>query len=247
VELVEASFADDPALDLAVSHALLRRVAAGARPATLRVYRPGPTVAFGRLDALEAGFGEAVQAAREHGFVPALRIAGGRAAAYTAAALVVDEITPQPGLAVEVRERFEGFAEGLAAALRDVGADARVGALAGEYCPGDYSVNAGGTVKLAGVAQRLIRGAALVSAVIVLGDGASVRDALVDVYARLGISWEPSTAGALDDLVPDAGAAAVREALLARRPPLRPASLDAETLALARVLRARAAMSQQKR
>src|SRR3954468_8575063 len=213
VELVEASFADDPPLDLAVSHALLRRVAAGARPATLRVYRPGPTVAFGRLDALQDGFGEAVHAAREHGFVPALRIAGGRAAAYTAEALVVDEITPQPGLAVEVRERFEAFAELVAAALRDAGADARVGAVPGEYCPGDYSVNAGGTVKLAGVAQRLIRGAALVSAVIVLDDAARVRDALRDVYARLGLAWEPSTAGALADVAPGADAAALREAL----------------------------------
>src|SRR5947207_14110882 len=82
VELVEASFADDPPLDLAVSHALLRRVAAGAVPATLRVYRPGPTVAFGRLDALTDGFAGAVAAAREHGFLPALPTAGGRAPAY---------------------------------------------------------------------------------------------------------------------------------------------------------------------
>src|SRR3954454_20784477 len=141
VELVEASFADAPPLDLAVSHALLRRVAAGAVPATLRIYRPGATVAFGRLDALSDGFGAAVGAAREHGFVPALRSAGGRAAAYTGAAIVVDEITPQEGLAVAVRERFAAFAQDVADALRDAGADARVGAVPVEFCPGDFSVN----------------------------------------------------------------------------------------------------------
>ena len=247
MQLIEQAFSDDPALDLAVSHALLRRVAAGAGPATLRLYRPGPTVAFGRLDALEHGFGAAIAAARAHGFVPALRTAGGRAAAYTGEALVVDEITPQPGLAVEVRERFEAFAGLIAGALRDVGADARVGAVAGEYCPGDYSVNADGKVKLAGVAQRLIRGAALVSAVIVLGDAGRVREVLSDVYARLGVVWEPRTVGALVDVAPGADARGVSEALLARRRPSTRAPLDDETLALARVLRARASLDQQNR
>src|SRR5439155_23588238 len=49
MRLLEESTPDDPALDLAVSHALLRRVAARDAPATMRLYRPGPTVAFGRL------------------------------------------------------------------------------------------------------------------------------------------------------------------------------------------------------
>src|SRR4051794_41593255 len=105
--LVGGAVADDPPLDLAVSHALLRRVAARGLPATLRVYRPGPTVAFGRLDALGEGFGAAVAAAREHGFVPALRIAGGTPAAYTSPALIVDAITPQEERAFAGSGRFE--------------------------------------------------------------------------------------------------------------------------------------------
>ena len=66
--LVRDGFPDDPALDIAVGHALLERAAAGAIGPTLRVYRPGATVAFGRLDALRPGFGAAVAAARAHGF-----------------------------------------------------------------------------------------------------------------------------------------------------------------------------------
>src|SRR5213592_1142075 len=200
--LLEESTPDDPPLDLAVTHALLRRVAARDVPATMRLYRPGPTVAFGRLDALLDGFGDAIEAARAHGFTPVLRSVGGHAAAYTSEAIVYEEITPQERLAVEVRERFEDVSGLLVAALVSLGADARVGEIPGEYCPGEFSVNACGNVKLVGVAQRVVARAALVSAVVVVRDGERVRAVLRDVNARLGVEWEPRTAGALADVVP---------------------------------------------
>ena len=37
------------------------------------------------------------------------------------------------------------MADGIASALRGLGVDAHVGAVPGEYCPGDHSVNARGT------------------------------------------------------------------------------------------------------
>ena len=242
VRLLEESTPGDPSLDLAVSHALLRRVAAREAPATVRLYRPGPTVAFGRLDALREGFAHATEAARAHGFTPVLRSVGGHAAAYTGGAIVYEEITPQERLAVEVRERFEDVSGLLVAALVSLGADARVGEIPGEYCPGEFSVNAGGNVKLVGVAQRVVARAALVSAVVVVRDGERVRAVLRDVNARLGVEWEPRTAGALADVVPGVDVAAVRDALVAHRAravPLQPASLDADTLALARELEER--------
>ena len=42
--------------------------------------------------------------------------------------------------------------------LGRLGVDARVGEVPGEYCPGAFSVNARGRIKLAGVGQRLISG-----------------------------------------------------------------------------------------
>ena len=36
-----------PALEVAVSHALVERVSAGALGPVLRIYRPAPTLAFG--------------------------------------------------------------------------------------------------------------------------------------------------------------------------------------------------------
>jgi octanoyl-[GcvH]:protein N-octanoyltransferase len=197
VRLIEEAFPDDPAH----SEALLHAVAARDAPATARLYVPRATVAFGRLDRLNDGFEAATNAARERGFAPVVRSVGGRAAAYTDHAVVYEEITPQDGLAVDVEARFEAFSGRVAGALRALGADARVGELPGEYCPGRFTVSAGG-LKLAGVAQRVVKDAALVSAAIVVSDGARVRDVLVAVYDALGIGWDPATAGALDDVVP---------------------------------------------
>ena len=68
-----------------------------------------------------------------------------------------------------------------------MGIVARVGELPGEYCAGEWSVNAAG-VKLAGTAQRSIRGASLVTAMLIVEGGARLRAALVDVYAALEIA-----------------------------------------------------------
>jgi lipoate-protein ligase A len=103
----------------------------------------------------------------------------------------------------------------LAAALASLGVDARVGAVPGEYCPGDYSVNARGRVKLAGVAQRVVRGASLLGATIVVRDGARVQAVLRDVYAALEIEWDEATAGAVEDEVPGVTVEAVEQAVLA--------------------------------
>ena len=54
--------------------------------------------------------------------------------------------------------------------FRGLGVDARLGAVPGEYCPGAHSVNARGTEKLVGTAQRMVPGAWLFSSLVVVGD-----------------------------------------------------------------------------
>jgi hypothetical protein len=124
-------------------------------------------------------------------------------------------------------------------ALGDAGVRSAVGELTGEYCPGRWSVHAGG-VKVGGTAQRAIRGASLLAAVVVVQGGDRLRAALVDVYAALGLDWDPRTAGAAEDLAPgvtaDAVAAAVAGRLEQAHGPLERRSLDEPTLALARSL-----------
>ena len=101
--------------------------------------------------------------------------------------------------------RFDEAADIMMRALRRLGIDARVGEVAGEYCPGQHSVNARGERKLMGVGQRLIRGAAHVGGVVVVGDGGRIRDVLVPVYEALGVEWRPETVGSVEDEVEGAG------------------------------------------
>ena len=232
-------FPDDPALDTAVSRATMRRVAARELPETLRLARPAAAVAFAKRDALAPGYAEAVAAARAEGFGSVLRLAGGRAAVFHPGTLELAHAVPDPDPRRGIHARFEATAELIARALRRLGVDARVGEVPGEYCPGRWSVNAGGKRKLAGIGQRVVAGGAHVGTVIVVDDGAAVRRVLEPVYRALELEWDPATVGAVAEESPDQGWDAVRDALLAEyaeRNELVEDELDAGTLALAREL-----------
>ena len=205
--------AADPVLDIALAHALLVDVAAGRRPPALRIYRPGPTAAFGRLDALRPGFERASEAARDHGYTPLLRSAGGHAALFDERCVVVEHTTHERDATAGLQARFEDQSARIRDALRSLGADARIGELAGEYCPGEYSVNVGGHAKVAGVAQRMVRHGAATSAVVVVGGGARLRAAISDVYGALELPVDVASAGALDEHVPGVSAEDVERAL----------------------------------
>ncbi|MDQ3769605.1 MAG: lipoate--protein ligase family protein, partial [Actinomycetota bacterium] len=72
VTLLTASAPRDPVLDTALSSAVLEGVVEGGPP-VLRLWAPGPSVSFGRLDRLVPGFSDAVGAARAAGFAAVLR------------------------------------------------------------------------------------------------------------------------------------------------------------------------------
>lgn len=202
----------DHALDL------LAEVKAGTGEAMLRLYRPEPTVAFGQRDAKLPGFAAASDAARAHGFVPAVRRAGGRAAAYHRGTLVVDHVQREQDAVAGAKARFGFFGDLFTEALRSLGVDAAVGEIPGEYCPGEFSVHGRGasaSVKLVGTAQRVVSGAWLFSSVIVVEESAPIRHVLTDCYAALGLDWDPATAGAAEDLVPGTTVDAVEQAVLA--------------------------------
>jgi lipoate-protein ligase A len=234
--LITAATPADPVLDVALSDALLREVAAGRHGDVLRVFRPGAAVAFGRLDALRPGFAIACARARALGFTPLVRSVGGHAAVYDGRSVVLEHITREADATAALAERFAAQAELVRGVLAGAGADARIGELAGEYCPGAHSINVGGRIKVAGIAQRLIRHGALTSAVIVVGGGAAVRAAVTAVYAALGLDVDPATAGALDEVLPGVTADAVAERLRAAYGAGAPGDVDAGLLAAAREL-----------
>ncbi|MEC5199804.1 octanoyl-[GcvH]:protein N-octanoyltransferase [Arthrobacter sp. PL16] len=219
LELVIDPVSDDAAAELGRGISLLRDVADGKRLPTLRLYRPSPTVAFGQRDARLPGFVDAGRAAADRGFAPLVRRAGGRAAAYHRGCLVIDHIEPAPDAVAGTHLRFAAFGNFFADVLAAVGIDAHVGEVPGEYCPGEFSVhgrrNGVPTIKLVGTAQRVIAGAWLFSSVVVVEDARPLRSVLTDVYAALGLGWEPATAGTAEDLVPGVTVDAVQDALLA--------------------------------
>jgi octanoyl-[GcvH]:protein N-octanoyltransferase len=215
IQILSQPVPGEPALDTAVSRALLEAVGSGAAPETLRLYRPDDVLAFSGLDAASPGFAEAVAAARAAGFAPALRLAGGRAAVFHSETLAFAWAMPIAELRDGIQARFDALAEWVAAALRRLGVDARVGEVPGEYCPGAHSVNARGRVKLMGVGQRVVRGAAHVGGVIVVGGSARVRGVLEPVYRAMGLPFDPATTGAVEDEIGPVGREAVVDALLA--------------------------------
>ena len=241
LRLIAASLAEDPVLDVALGEALLDRVADGA-PAAFRIGRPAPTLSFGRLDRILPGFAAAVETARRLGFAPTLRVGGGRAAAIHEGALSIGIAQPADGSSTA--ERFAWLAEAVLGAFARVGVRAERGRLPDEYCPGDWSLHAGG-VKLAGLSQRVKRHATWTEGLLLVRDGARARTVLEAVHRDLALPLDPATVGALDDLVPaiavDDVAAALRDELAARGP-IADVALDPATRARAAALRDRHAL-----
>jgi octanoyl-[GcvH]:protein N-octanoyltransferase len=215
------------------------RVAARELPETLRIARPGTTVAFAKRDAVAPGYDEAVRATREHGFEATLRLAGGRAAIFHDGTMEIGHAMPDDEPRAGIHERFEHTAGRLARALTRLGVDARVGEVAGEYCPGRYSVNARGAVKLAGIGQRVVGGGSHTGVVLVVEGEVRINAILRPVYAALGLDWEPAASGSVRTEAPSADRASVSDALVAeysREYDLVDDEVDAETLALAESL-----------
>lgn len=212
--IFDERFPGRPAFDSAVTHALLRGVADGALPESMRLYVPDDVVVFSLLDARRPGYARALSVSRDLGCGAVLRLAGGHAALFHRRCLAFSWAVPDAHAREGIQARFEALSDWIARALAALGVDARVGEVDGEYCPGAFSVNAGGRVKLMGVGQRVIRGAAHVGGVIVVEDAARVREVLDPVYRALGLAWRPETAGAVADEAPGVTPERVREALI---------------------------------
>jgi octanoyl-[GcvH]:protein N-octanoyltransferase len=237
LRLIRHSFPDQPELSTEVSRTILRRVAAGELPPTIRIHRPGDEVAFGRQDVASPGYAAAAEAARAAGFAAVERLAGGRAAVFHQGTIAIARAYSDPQPPKRTYARFEEMAGLIAAALRGLGVDARVGEVPGEYCPGAYSINARGTAKLAGIGQRMIRGGAHMGGVVVASGGLGITRVLEPVYRALELDWNPATSGSVsDELGREVDPGEIEEALLAelaKRYDLVDAELDEETMRIA--------------
>lgn len=206
--------------ELDASLALARGVASGAIPLSrvIRLYTPRPTLAMSRRESRKPGYPDACAAARARGFETAIRPTGGRAVAYDESCLVFDVVWQDEGH-VSANHMFEAVASALVDAFVLLGIDARVGAVVGEYCPGEFSVNARGRVKLVGTSQRAVHGARLLSGMMAFGEVEPLVAVLHDANRMLDLSWDESTFGSVSaecpGLIRAAGERAVGGALAA--------------------------------
>jgi len=203
-----------PQDDLDASVDLLRGVASGSIPEqrVVRLLSPAPTVAMSRRESRMPGYEDARAAALRHGFTPAIRPTGGRAVAYDETCLVFDVISREDA-DLDPTHFFARAGNTIVDALRELGLDARLGEVAGEYCPGEFSINARGVVKLIGTSQRAVRGARLLSGMLAFGPVDRFVAVLTEVNAALGLDWDPATFGTMDVEDPSLGRDSVEAAL----------------------------------
>ena len=199
VTIEPAPLAGSAVEDFERSQVLLDGVARGEIPSALRIWTPVPTLALSRLDELRPGIGAARAAAERAGFTPLRRLSGGHAVALGAGSLCVGLVEPAPTFE-GTQARYERMVAAVLGALRAVGIEAEQGELDGEWCPGAWSIRTG-AVKLAGLAQRAVRGAAWVDAVIALRPDAEAAALLPDVYAALDLPLDPRTVGSVSEVV----------------------------------------------
>jgi lipoate-protein ligase A len=239
IDVISGHLTGDAAFDTAVSRAILQRVGSGELPETLQVGMPHRVVAFGKHDTLAEGFPQAASIAREHGFEPTVRIAGGRAVVFHPATVRFAWTMPASEPASTMHERFERISTAVVNTLSGFGVAAAIGELPGEYCAGRYSVHLVGGGKVMGVGQRLTRSAAQVGGMIVVDDSHAVNAVLEPIYDALDLSMDPGVTGSVHD-VAHVDASSIAAALvdqLAEGRTIVPTAPDAETMTLASTLR----------
>lgn len=206
----------NPSASLEVSRRLLDVVAADSEIGNIvRIYRPAPTVAFTRREEGLPGFGEAVAEAMAFGFEPVIRPTGGRMVALDENWLILDVIAPEErNRSVSHRSVFNAFGTSFVDVLNSLGIHAAVGPVPDEYCPGEFSVNARGEVKIVGTSQRVTRGARLFSASIPFSISPFVAELFDRVNSLLGLDWDNRRLGSIEDEAPALTITDVEAALL---------------------------------
>lgn len=195
--------ADDPMTDAKITAELLDRTTETSVP-TVRVWQPHRQVAFGRRDSHANGYEAATDAAEDYGYHTVDRRVGGRAVGYTGRTLAVAHAVPIEDIRRGMCDRYSATSQLLIDVLSDLGAEIIRGEPTDAYCPGSHSVSgvdAAGEPrgKLAGLAQRVQSGAALVSGCLTVAeaDESELQAVLGPVYRFLNVPFDPDSVGSV--------------------------------------------------
>ena len=188
----------DPAFEAGLSGALLD-YSRGSGESWMVVGSAAPAIYFSRLDQLSPGYSQALACTARMGIPAVRRLSGGRAVAAHPGVLRILWSAPHPSSDLGVAKRFDGFASLLEDALLDLGLSVERGELPGEFCPGDYSLHAGGR-KLVGLGQRSTLGAHHICAMVSLSGAEQSFAMLAPVYDALSQPLDPLRLGDLSQM-----------------------------------------------
>ena len=198
---------------LGLQQAVLEDVSSGAAGPTALIWTSSPYVGATRPETRMQGFPDAAKLAEDLGFPVLVRNSGGGAVAANTGSLSFSLTLPVRDLRHGLFERYAEGVEIVAAALGRVGVAAEGGAVEGEFCPGEYSVRSGGLggVKHAGLAQRVMRGAARLEALILVRRTADLVPVLSGFYGALNLPFRPESVGDVPATVEEVTEALARE------------------------------------
>jgi lipoate-protein ligase A len=186
---------EDPAADRDRTAEMLQRVVEADEPA-LRVWQPPKQLSFGRRDARANGYDTARETAIEYGYPPHERQTGGHAVAYTGSTVAIARAAPIDEFRSGLDERYEAATKAVQRALWRLGVPAQRGEPADTFCPGNHSLSWRG--KIAGLAQRVQRDAALVGGIVVVDGHQSIAAVIQPVYEALGLPFDPDSVGSIE-------------------------------------------------
>lgn len=188
--------AGDPAADREATADMLTWTGRNGE-STLRVWTPRRQLAFGRRDVRADGYETAAEIAREAGFEPYERSVGGRAVAYAGTTVAFARAEPAADIRQGMGDRYEDATTAVQRACWKLDVPVQRGEPEDTFCPGDYSLSYGGG-KIVGIAQRVRKGAALVSGVVLVDGHEEIAAVLDRVYEALDVPFDPDTVGSIE-------------------------------------------------
>jgi octanoyl-[GcvH]:protein N-octanoyltransferase len=178
-----------------LQQAVLEEVGEGYRGPAALLWTSSRYVGATHRETRLPGFGAAARLAGETGFPMLIRNSGGGAVAANEGSISFSLTSPVENLRHGLYERYDEGAQLITTALEKLGLAAEAGEVEGEFCPGAYSVRAGGYsgTKIAGLAQRVTRRAARMEALILVTKTAEIRHVLERFYEALGLPFRPAS------------------------------------------------------
>jgi len=191
VEILTTQNLTRPEDGFGLQQAVLEETVAGFRGPTALLWTSSRYVGATRPETRLPSFAEAVKLVEEAGFPVLVRNSGGGAVAANEGSISFSLTFPIDDLRHGLYERYAESVELVTAALGKLDVAAEAGEVEGEFCPGAYSVRSGGYsgVKIAGLAQRVVRHAARVEALVLVTATAEVRRMLEEFYGALGLPF----------------------------------------------------------